>query len=84
MFAAHLLAALLSGVWLAFGERAAHQILRAVIGWLFGPLALALARAPLPCAAHIAPGFRRPRPLRRCFLSFCVVLRGPPVGAAVA
>src|ERR1044072_8375430 len=38
MYAAHLIAALLTGLWLAYGERAAFRILRAVAGRLAGPL----------------------------------------------
>ena len=45
MLAAHLLAALLCGLWLAHGERAAFRILRAVAGWLAAPLRLLLAPA---------------------------------------
>ncbi|MFJ7257105.1 hypothetical protein ACIQWV_32155 [Streptomyces sp. NPDC098085] len=57
MLAAHLLAALVCGLWLAQGERAAFQILRAVAGRLLGPLH-PLLTAPLP------PPRRRLRPRR--------------------
>ncbi|MZE72533.1 hypothetical protein, partial [Streptomyces sp. SID5789] len=40
MWAAHTLAALLCGLWLAHGERAAFDLLRAVAGWLAAPLRL--------------------------------------------
>ncbi|MFD8216717.1 hypothetical protein ACFV2U_23940, partial [Streptomyces sp. NPDC059697] len=43
MLAAHALAAVLSGLWLAYGERAAFRVLRAVAGWLAAPLRLSLA-----------------------------------------
>ena len=47
MLAAHLLAALLCGLWLAHGERAAFRVLRALAGWLVAPLRL-LLRLPAP------------------------------------
>ncbi|WP_326766458.1 hypothetical protein OG978_19525 [Streptomyces sp. NBC_01591] len=47
MLAAHVLAALVCGLWLARGERAAFQVLRAVAGWLLTPLH-PLLTAPLP------------------------------------
>ncbi|MFJ9682216.1 hypothetical protein ACIRP2_29815 [Streptomyces sp. NPDC101194] len=47
MLAAHVLAALVCGVWLARGERAAFQVLRAVAGRLLAPLH-PLLTAPLP------------------------------------
>ncbi|MEI5528089.1 hypothetical protein WB401_44665 [Streptomyces brasiliscabiei] len=84
MFAAHLLAALLCGLWLAYGERAAFRLLRAVAGWLAAPLRLSLA---LPVAAE------RPRPRvrrgrsgrspRRLLLVHAITSRGPPAGTAV-
>ncbi|WP_369386907.1 hypothetical protein AB5J72_04280 [Streptomyces sp. CG1] len=85
MAAAHLLAALLTGLWLAYGEKAAFRILRAVAGWLAAPLRLLLA---LP-----VPGERpdqrlcRPRSDRAPSLDLLVhaiTSRGPPVGTAVA
>lgn len=87
MFTAHLLAALLSGLWLAYGERAAFQVLRSFAGWLFGPLALwpegpasgllpEPARMPRQTRARVSP--------RRVLLCHSVVLRGPPVVTAVA
>lgn len=85
MFAAHLLAALLSGLWLAYGERAAFGLLRAVAGWLAAPLRLSLG---LPVAAE------RPRPRvrrgrsdrapRRLLLVHALTSRGPPAGTAVS
>ncbi|MBD9725815.1 hypothetical protein PV755_01070 [Streptomyces caniscabiei] len=85
MFAAHLLAALLCGLWLAHGERAAFALLRAVAGRLAAPLRLALA---LPVAAE------RPRPRvrrgrtdrspRRLLLVHAITSRGPPAGTAVS
>ncbi|MFE6335094.1 hypothetical protein ACFVOK_18015 [Streptomyces sp. NPDC057798] len=85
MVAAHLLAALLCGLWLAYGEKAAFRILRAVAGWLAAPLRLLLA---LPTPADRSP---RPRPGRgradrvpRLLLVHAITSRGPPVGPAVA
>ncbi|WP_329331611.1 hypothetical protein OG866_02395 [Streptomyces sp. NBC_00663] len=84
MLAAHLLAALLTGLWLAYGEKAAFRILRAVAGWLAAPLRLLLA---LPTPAD-RPRVRRGRPrsdrapaLR--LLVHAITSRGPPVGPAV-
>lgn len=84
MLAAHLLAALLCGLWLAHGERAAFRLLRAVAGWLAAPLRL-------PAAVTVAPHHPRPRPRRhasarsprRLLLVHAITSRGPPQGTAV-
>ncbi|MFB7187042.1 hypothetical protein ACFCZT_17480 [Streptomyces sp. NPDC056230] len=79
MLAAHVLAALVCGVWLARGERAAFQTLRAVAGWLLAPLH-PLLTGPLPpprrrlrphrgLSDRLSPGLRCARALDR---------RGPP------
>ncbi|MBD0745044.1 hypothetical protein [Streptomyces sp. CBMA152] len=84
MFAAHLLAALLCGLWLAYGERAAFRILRAFAGWIFAPLRMALLRAVPPSRPR--PRARRDRTARvprRLFLVHAITSRGPPVGTAV-
>ncbi|MFJ8081811.1 hypothetical protein ACIQ6Y_14475 [Streptomyces sp. NPDC096205] len=85
MLAAHLLAALLTGLWLAHGERAAFRILRAVAGWLAAPLRLLLA---LPLAPYgPRPGALRPRSDRAPALRLLVhaiTSRGPPLGTAVS
>jgi hypothetical protein len=85
MLAAHLLAALLTGLWLAHGEKAAFRILRAVAGWLAAPLRLPLV---LPVAPD-RPRRRLPRPrsdrapnLRP--VVHAITSRGPPTGTAVA
>ncbi|MEV0222437.1 hypothetical protein [Streptomyces sp. NPDC050704] len=85
MLAAHALAALLSGLWLAHGERAAFRVLRAVEGWLAAPLRLPVA---LPATPPHPP---RPRPTRersarvpRLTLAHTIISRGPPAGTAVA
>ncbi|MGW0510067.1 hypothetical protein ACWD1W_12460 [Streptomyces olivaceoviridis] len=84
MLAAHLLAALLTGLWLAYGERAAFRILRAVAGRLAAPLRLLLA---LPVAAdRPGPRLRRPRSDRAPSLDLlihAITSRGPPTGTAV-
>ncbi|MBY8884229.1 hypothetical protein K7472_05130 [Streptomyces sp. PTM05] len=54
-----MLAAVLCGVWLAYGERAAFQLGRAVAVRLFSPLVLLLANAIVsrgpPRAAVVLP-----------------------------
>lgn len=85
MLAAHLLAALLCGLWLAHGERAAFRIARAFAGWIVAPLRVPLA---LPTPVHrprIRPHRHRSagRP-RRLLLVHAITSRGPPAGTAVA
>jgi len=85
MLAAHLLAALLCGLWLAHGERAAFRVLRSVAGRLAAPLRLLLA---LPVPPH-RPRFRPRRPRserapRLLLLVHAITSRGPPLGTAVA
>ncbi|MEO3973866.1 hypothetical protein [Streptomyces sp. CAU 1734] len=85
MLAAHLLAAVLCGLWLGHGERAAHRIARAVAGWLAVPL------RPMPCPVVPAPGPRPLRPRRGdrvrrprlLLLAHAITSRGPPPGTAV-
>ncbi|MEV6949272.1 hypothetical protein AB0N07_46690 [Streptomyces sp. NPDC051172] len=84
MLAAHLLAALLTGLWLAYGEKAAFRILRAVAGWLAAPLRLLLAMPPAPDRPRVRPA--RPRSDRAPSLRLLVhaiTSRGPPAGTAV-
>ncbi|UQT59978.1 hypothetical protein M4V62_35710 [Streptomyces durmitorensis] len=85
MLAAHLLAALLCGLWLAHGERAVFRIARAFAGWLVAPLRVPLT---LPAPAH-RPRIRRHRPRaagrpRQLLLVHAITSRGPPAGTAVA
>ncbi|MWA09628.1 hypothetical protein [Streptomyces sp. BA2] len=85
MLAAHLLAALFCGLWLAHGERAAFRVARAFAGWLVAPLRVPLA---LPTPAHrprIRPHRHRSagRP-RQLLLVHAITSRGPPAGTAVA
>ncbi|ANS66730.1 hypothetical protein SLINC_4506 [Streptomyces lincolnensis] len=85
MLAAHLLAALLTGLWLAYGERAAFRILRAVAGWLAAPLRLPLLLPAAPDRPR--PRVRRPRSDRAPSLRLLVhaiTSRGPPLGTAVS
>ncbi|MFF1275304.1 hypothetical protein ACFVZC_18105 [Streptomyces marokkonensis] len=84
MLAAHLLAALLTGLWLAYGERAAFRILRSVAGWLAAPLRSLFALPVVPALPRARPG--RPRSDRvpgLALLVHAITSRGPPVGAAV-
>ncbi|MFE9928864.1 hypothetical protein [Streptomyces sp. NPDC005533] len=84
MLTAHLVAAVLCGLWLAHGERAAFRILRAVAGWLRTPLRLLLR----PTATAHPPRVlvrraRRRHALRRLLLVHAITSRGPPQGVAV-
>jgi hypothetical protein len=83
MLAAHLLAALLCGLWLAYGEQAAFRILRAVAGWLAAPLRLLLALPRTPDRPRVRPRRRRSRCAPRLLLVHAITSRGPPVGTAV-
>ncbi|MFE6288111.1 hypothetical protein [Streptomyces sp. NPDC057877] len=83
MLAAHLLAALLCGLWLAYGEKAAFRILRAVAGWLTAPLHLPLALPDTPDRPHVRPRRRRSRWAARLLLVHTITSRGPPARAAV-
>ncbi|MEU9454391.1 hypothetical protein [Streptomyces sp. NPDC048277] len=85
MLAAHLLAALLCGLWLGHGERAAFRILRAVAGRLAAPLRLLLALPPTPERPRPRPRRRRSdRAPRLLLLVHAITSRGPPVRTAVA
>jgi hypothetical protein len=84
MLAAHLLAALLCGLWLAHGERAVFRVLRALAGLLAAPLRLPLA-LPAP-VSRSRPRVRRDRSVRaprRLLLVHAITSRGPPAGTAV-
>lgn len=83
MLTAHLLAALLCGLWLAHGEKAAFRILRAAAARLAAPLGLLLALPVTP--ARPRPRIRRRRSARAprlLLLVHSIVSRGPPAGAA--
>ncbi|GHC90396.1 hypothetical protein GCM10010349_78660 [Streptomyces flavofungini] len=84
MLAAHLLAALLCGLWLAYGERAAFRVGRAFAGWLVAPLRLVLRLPRPPHRPRLRP--RRDfgaRNARRLLLVHAITSRGPPLGIAV-
>ncbi|MEU6313014.1 hypothetical protein [Streptomyces sp. NPDC047014] len=85
MLAVHLLAAVLCGLWLAHGERAAFRVLRAVAARLWTPLGLLLRP---PAAVEVPPRQRmgrrrRQRAPRRLFLVHAITSRGPPAESAV-
>ncbi|MFE7459858.1 hypothetical protein [Streptomyces sp. NPDC057554] len=83
MAAAHALAALLCGLWLARGEYAAFQILRALAARFPFPLVLLGVLRPLPSAPPApAPDRTAARPRTR-LLVHTLVTRGPPAETAV-
>lgn len=84
MLSAHLLAAVLCGLWLAFGERAAFQCLRACAGWVVAPLRLpgALPTPSTPAAVRVDFLYAVGRP-SQLLLADAITSRGPPTGTAV-
>lgn len=85
MLVAHLLAAVLCGLWLAYGERAVFRVLRSFAMRLWTPLQLLLALAAPPQRPR--PRVRRPRTVpapARLLLAHSITSRGPPPGTAVA
>ncbi|NSC25353.1 hypothetical protein FM076_31065 [Streptomyces albus subsp. chlorinus] len=84
MLSAHLLAALLCGLWLAYGEQAAFRILRTVAGWLAAPWRLPLTRPLTPDGPRPRPAYRRAeRAPALLLLVHAITSRGPPVEPAV-
>lgn len=85
MLAAHLLAAVLCGLWLAYAEQAAFRLLRAVAGWLRAPLRLLFGlSAPIPHRPRVRLRRTRDRQvLHRLLLVHAITSRGPPTGTAV-
>ena len=84
MLAAHTVAALLTGLWLAYGERAAFRLLRAVAARLAAPLRLPLAALPVPARRPVLrPTRERAEPLPRLTLPHTIISRGPPAATAV-
>lgn len=86
MLAAHLLAALLCGLWLGYGERAVFRVLRAVGGWLAAP-ARPLFLTPVPPrrpSLRVRRRRRSHRAPRLLLLVHAITSRGPPAGAAAA
>ncbi|MGW0468161.1 hypothetical protein ACWDX6_23280 [Streptomyces sp. NPDC003027] len=80
MLAAHLLAAVVCGLWLARGEAALFALGRAVGALAFTPLRLLLAVAHLPAPRPAPPVRTRPRPRGLCgvVLAHALSRRGPP------
>lgn len=84
MLAAHALAALLCGVWLAEGERAVFRVLRAVADLTFVPLRLILSVAPIVEApSRPRRAVAVVRRLRSRLLVHTLTTRGPPGALAV-
>ncbi|MFF2140696.1 hypothetical protein [Streptomyces sp. NPDC058193] len=83
MIAAHVVAALLCALWLASGERAAFQILRALADRFHLPVSLLDALRPLPSAPPASAVDRSVTRPRSRLLVHALVTRGPPVGTAV-
>ncbi|KQX50679.1 MULTISPECIES: hypothetical protein [unclassified Streptomyces] len=90
MLSAHLLAALLSGLWMAYGERAAFRLVRSLPLWRFRsllrPLRLLLvAVVPLPPRRPRIRSVRAgdARAPRQPPFSYSVISRGPPRALAV-
>ncbi|MFB6721046.1 hypothetical protein ACFCV3_12835 [Kribbella sp. NPDC056345] len=82
MLAVHLLAALLSGLWLAYGERAAFIVLQAVATRLLVSLRLIAHPGFTPHHPRVRPHYS-PRPLRLFLLVHAIISRGPPRGVPV-
>ncbi|MCX4852165.1 hypothetical protein [Streptomyces sp. NBC_00893] len=83
MLAAHVVAALLCGLWLARGERAAFQILRALADRVRLPFSLLDALRPLPYAPPASAADRSVTRPRSRLLVHTLVTRGPPWEPAV-
>ncbi|GHA01958.1 hypothetical protein GCM10010303_08600 [Streptomyces purpurascens] len=84
MLAAHLLAALLCGLWLGHGERAVFRLLRAVGSRLAAPLRLLFALPTPPPPPVRVRRWSSDRAPRLLLLVHAITSRGPPVGAAAA
>ncbi|MEV6412553.1 hypothetical protein [Kribbella sp. NPDC051718] len=84
MFAAHLVVALLSGLWLAYGERAVFRVVRYAAQRVRASLTLVhRVSAPLGLP-RVRPSLAfRVRTMRRLRLVHAIVSRGPPAGVAV-
>lgn len=84
MLVAHLFAALLCGLWLAHGEKAAFRILRVVVGRLAAPLRLLLALpAPTDRPRLRRRRLRSDRAPHSLLLVHSITSRGPPARTAV-
>ncbi|MFG2337684.1 hypothetical protein [Streptomyces yangpuensis] len=84
MVLAHLLAAVLCGLWLAHGERGLFRVVRAVAARLRAPLRLLLRQvAPAHRPRPRVRRRRRTRAPRQLFLVHAITTRGPPTATAV-
>ncbi|MET8627614.1 hypothetical protein ABZW30_28360 [Kitasatospora sp. NPDC004669] len=83
MLAAHLLAAVLMGLWLSAGERAVFRLGRAAAARLFAPLLLLLRLACPPHRPRLRPvRTRSAQRLRQLLLVHAITSRGPPAVTA--
>ncbi|MET8627581.1 hypothetical protein ABZW30_28175 [Kitasatospora sp. NPDC004669] len=83
MLAAHLLAAVLMGLWLSAGERAVFRLGRTVAARLFAPLLLLLRLACPPHRPRLRPIRHHPvQRLRQLLLVHAITSRGPPAVTA--
>lgn len=85
MWSAHLVAALLCGMWLSGGEQAAFRLVRTLATGLFAPLLTLLYGTPrVPGRPRVrAARHAGSQRLRRLLLAHVIATRGPPPGAAV-
>ncbi|RZU21804.1 hypothetical protein EV567_2311 [Streptomyces sp. BK239] len=85
MSGAHLVAAVLCGLWLGYGERVVHRLLRAAAGWLAAPLRLVLTLPALrPPPRRLVRRSRSRWTPYHLRLVHAITTRGPPLRAAVA
>ncbi|GGO92496.1 hypothetical protein [Wenjunlia tyrosinilytica] len=78
MVLAHLLAAVLCGLWLWRGETAAFRLCQALLAVVFAPVLLLLRRVEGAKPPQRRPVPRRPFRARGVLLAHAVSLRGPP------
>ncbi|MGI5336737.1 hypothetical protein ACQEVS_04705 [Streptomyces sp. CA-181903] len=85
MWSAHVLVALICGLWLSGGEQAAFRLGRAVGARLFAPLLLLFRdAAPGPRPPRVRAGLgRAAQRLRRLLYAYALITRGPPAALAV-
>ncbi|MFG1909505.1 hypothetical protein [Kribbella sp. NPDC048928] len=82
MLGAHLVAALLCGLWLAYGERAAFSVLRSLAVRVLRRLRPVLRTPAIPLRPRNIPVYS-PAPVRELLLAHAITSRGPPSGLAV-
>ncbi|MFD7236867.1 hypothetical protein ACFWAT_16385 [Streptomyces syringium] len=86
MWSAHVLVALICGIWLSGGEQAAFRLGRTLGARLFAPL-LVLFRDVPPCSRPPrirADRTRAAQRLRQLLYAHVLATRGPPAGVAVS